>query len=221
MVYLIQAEEPDISFDCLQELAAALIRPPEVTFADATHLVHNAHGIFELPDTGEAERVAQAFVEVNFPTFTLESLLPLPPPKPLNLHRPEIKGGVQLAIAGQVRLVREELQPKPSPALFSRVMGLGSRSRIDESTLEHDTIWNHLEIFTDQGHWQARAEVEIVLVECLSKLTLAGAFLSVGVRHLLEKNRRLPLFNKEADYNRYVTWLYQVRYARNSPGPVS
>jgi len=216
MIYLLQADEQEISLELLQQLAKVLMRLPEVAFADATHRVHAAHGIFEMPDEVEAARVAKGFAAAGFATLTVPELFPPPPAEPLNRQQPPPEGEVALAAAGQLRTVKvvKDWEAKaPRFSLLSPILivpGSGTK----ETTAERRELWFYLDIFIAQRHLRLRADGETALQEYLKKLNLGGALLSIGVQHLLEKNRRLPAFEKETDYDRYISWLYQLRRAQ-------
>jgi hypothetical protein len=215
MVYLLQAEEQEISLELLQQLAKVLVRLPEVAFADATHQVHMAHGIYELPDEAEAARVAKGFAAEGFPTITVPEIFPPPAPELLNRqHLPE--GKIELAAAGQVHLVKSVTETEfkaPRISLFSPILVVpGSGSK--EITRERSEFLFYLEVFAGARHWRMQSGGESLLLEYLAKMDLSGALLGAGVKHLLEKNRRLPAFDKEKEYDRYVSWLYQLLRAQ-------
>jgi hypothetical protein len=211
MVYLVQAEEREISFELLQQLAAVLARPPELSLADAAHRVQHAYGIFEMPDEAEAARVARGFAAAGFATITAPELFPPPPLEPLDLHHPELGGPVELAVAGELHLIRE--QDKWEYKVFA-ASPEGDFSvdpvRIDDDKLPHHAVQYYLDIFIAQRHWRVRTDLALALQEGLAKLDVSRARLGRGVRQLLEDGRQLPIFQKTGEYELYVAWLYQL-----------
>jgi len=211
MVYLIQAEEQEISYELLQQLASALARPPKFSLVDATHRVRHAVGVFEMPDETEAARVAKGFAAAGFNTLMTQELFLPPLTEPLNLHQPELDGPVELAVAGELHLIREQ-DKREYKVFVNSPEGDFSVDpvRIGEEKLPHRQVQYCLDIFTPQRHWRGRAEVTRALQECLIRLNATTARLGAGARHLLEGNRRLPTFEKVVDYELYVSWLYQL-----------
>jgi hypothetical protein len=209
MVYLVQAEEHEISYELLQQLAAALARPPELCLADATHRVKHAFGIFEMPDAAEAARVARGFATAGFNTMITPELFPPPPPEPLDLHHPELDGPAALAAAGELHLLREQDRWEYKP-FISRYDAFIDKVKLDDDKIEHRKVQFSLDVFTAQRHWRVRADVALALKECLAQLDLGQARLGAGAQQLLGNNHRLPGFEKTRDYELYVSWLYQL-----------
>jgi hypothetical protein len=50
-------------------------------------------------------------------------------------------------------------------------------------------------------------------VDVFTALNVTDAYLSEGVRSLSRDDRRVPAFTDGKDHERYLTWLYQLRFA--------
>jgi hypothetical protein len=220
MVYIIQAEEQEITFDLLQKLAAVLLaESPGLTPADATYRIHSSHGMLAMADKAEAMRISQRFHQLGFRNFVLDELLDPPKAEHLNLERPELSGEVGLVVLGRLRTVTERTvrdydARRRSIALAVTGIPLPT-SRARERTVEESDTRFCLDLFTPGKHWRARPGSPMPIQAVLSTVSIANAHLSRGVRSLLKGDRDIPTFEKEDDYDKYVTWLYQLRFARS------
>ncbi len=216
MVYIIQAQEQDISYEFLQNLANVLADSPGLTHADATFRVHNSHGIFAVEDPTDATRISQRFSELGLSNFIVPALLPPPKPEPLNADHPQLEGPVELAVAAELDLVAETTRWNFSPWRMRMIYpsripipGSGTEEWIEK---REDTRF-YLDLFTQTKHWRVRPGSSVVVQRLLGDLNLSGAYLNSGVKTLLRGERRLPRFATEEEFDKYVSWLYQLRYA--------
>ena len=220
MVYIVQAEEQDITLDLLQQLAAVLLAESSgLTHADATYRIHSSHGILPVADKAEATRISQRFNEFGFRNFVLDELLGLPKPEHLNLEKPEVGGEVGLAVVARLRLVTERTIRSFNPRRFTlslAVTGIPLRSSgIEERTVEESDTRDCLDLFTPGKHSRARPESSLPIQALLGNAAISNAYLSAGARSLMRGDRKsIPTFEKEDNHDKYVTWLYQLRYTR-------
>lgn len=215
MVYLVQAEESELSYDMLQKLAAILKETPGVTHADATYRLRNSFGIFAFDEQTEADRVCQRFNETGIPAFIIDTLLPLSATRSLNRDQPEVDGEIQLAVAGRLNLTTQikttEFNPLAIQIAYPRIPipGSGTKERTAEKTETRFCI----DLFTLTTHWRAHAGNLLVLQPIVELVSSTSALLSLGLQNLLKGDKRLPIFQSEDDYEKYVKWLYQIRYS--------
>jgi hypothetical protein len=215
VVYLLQAEEREIPYELLQGLALILAESPGVVFADAVRKIHVSYGILELGTRAEAERVSARVAGLGLRTFVANHLLEPPEPEPLNPAAAEIAEEVELAAAARVDTTTEHramtLQPLRLRYVYPWIPVLDSV--IDDKWVRETDAEHYLDLFTAQRHWRAKELSAVPLVEFVRGLGLSTATLGVGVTDLLAGGHNLPRFTSRRDYDRYVTWLYQLRYA--------
>jgi hypothetical protein len=48
----------------------------------------------------------------------------------------------------------------------------------------------------------------------LADTPMPDAYLSKGAKILMQGDHDIPTFQKDEDYDKYVTWLCQLRYAK-------
>jgi hypothetical protein len=216
MPYIIQAEEQDISNDLLQQLAAVLAELPELILADAIHRIHNCHGLLVVEDKIQALHISQRFTELGFPNFILEELLALPKPERLNLEKPEAAEKFDLAVAARVQITEQSTDHEyRMTGIGLAAVGLGiPRLRIEEKTVEHTDTHFFLDLFTSESHWRAQADVTLRIKTFLEKLNNPTVHLDRGADSLMKGETNLPTFRKAADYERYLSWQYQLRYVK-------
>jgi hypothetical protein len=225
MVYLLQAEEREISFDLLQDLAAVLMESPDVAFADATRKIHNSHGIMEFESRDEAERASARFAGLSFRTFVVDHLLDPPAPELLHVKSAKLSDATELAAAAQVDTVVERkittyhwLNMRvlygrlPYPNLHSAEIDDPGRVLDVDRVEETDTEY-YLDLFAGPHHWRIREGSAGPYLEFVKGLALSAATLGIGAGNLAAGNRALPRFQSEKDYDRYLKWLYQLRFA--------
>jgi hypothetical protein len=220
MAYIIQAEEREITVDLVQQLAPILLaESPGLSPADATYRIRSSRGMLAIGDKAEAMRISQRFDQLGFRNFVLDELLDPPKAEHLNVEKPELDGEVglvALAILHTVteRTVRDFDARRRSIALAITGIPLPTSGSRERTVEESDTRFC-LDLFTPERHWGARPGSLVPIQAVLSTASIANAYLSSGVRSLPKGDRNLPTFGSEADYNRYVTWLYQLRCARS------
>jgi hypothetical protein len=215
MVYVVQAEECELSYDLMQKLAAILKESPGVTHADATYRLRNSYGILVFDEQVEGNRVCQRFTESGVPAFLLDTLLPPAITRPLNREKPEVDGEIQLAVTGRLNLTTRtkttEFNPLGIQVAYPRIPIPGSG--ITEHTTEKTEIRFYIDLFTPTTHWRAHAGNLLVLQPVVELIRSTSALLSVGIRNLLKNDKRLPIFQSEDEFDKYVKWLYQIRYS--------
>jgi hypothetical protein len=215
MVYLLQAEEREISYELLQDLAMVLTESPDVVFADATRKVHTSHGIMEFESRAEAERVSSRVAGLGFRTFIVDHLLEPPEPEPLDPAGAQIAGEIELGAAARVDTVSQHKVTTFNPL---RLRIAYPRIPIPSSVIDEEWVEDHnteyfLDLFAGPHHWRIKHASAGPFIELVKGLALSTAMLGAGVRALLAESRNLPRFSGEKDYARYLTWLYQLRYA--------
>jgi hypothetical protein len=215
MVYLLQAEEREISYELLQDLAMVLTESPEVVFADATRKVHTSHGIMEFESRAEAERVSARVAGLGFRTFIVDHLLAPPQPEPLDPDRTQIGEEIELGAAARVDTVSQHMVTTFNPL---RMRVVYPRIPIPSSAIDEEWVEDHnteyfLDLFAGPHHWRVKHASAGPFIELVKGLDLSNAMLGAGVRSLLADSRNLPRFDGAKDYERYLTWLYQLRYA--------
>jgi len=219
MIYIIQSEEQDIPLELLQQLAAVLAEAPGLTHADATYRIHNARGILAVEDRAEADRVSQGFTELGFANFILEQLLTPPRPENLNLGKPDLDPDIGLAVVAKLQVVTERTVREFKQRGFAIGPALAGipipRVRMEERTVEDSDTRFYLDLFTSSRHWRARPGVPVPIQALLSTVVVKDAYLSAGARVLMQgDSRHVPRFDNEKDYDKYIMWLYQLKYAR-------
>jgi hypothetical protein len=190
---------------------------PELVLADATYQLRSSHGMLAFPGRAEAVRLSARFEALGVSTFLLDSLLEPPKPELLSLARPQVGEAVGLAAIAGLHLTTEHkvvsINPLRAQIAYPRIPIPGSS--IEETTVEeHDSRYS-LDLFTRQRHWRAQPASLVPIQEFLREADLSAAYLGAGVRKLQAGDRHLPTFASEHEYDRYLTWLYQLRYARD------
>jgi hypothetical protein len=213
--YIVQAIEHEIPYEALQAMAQIMAESSEITHADATYRIRSSRGIIRFSDEAEANRVSAQFYDLGLRNFVLQELLAVPKPEHLNLERPELDEEVALAAVGRLRIVTEkksiDVNPLRMRFTFGRIPVPGSS--VEEKTTRETKTRFHLDLFTLSRHWRAQVGSVVRIADFVESLHMPGALLSQGVKRLLKGDRNLPTFKDEREYERYVQWLYQIRYA--------
>jgi hypothetical protein len=225
VVYLLQAEEREISYDLLQDLAAVLMASPDVAFADATRKIHSSHGIMEFESRGEAERVSARLGGLKFRTFVVDHLLDPPASELLHVRSAKLTDAIELAAAAEVDTTTEHKVTTyhwlnmrvlygrvPYPNLPNAEMDDPGRV-LDVDRAEETDIEYYLDLFAGPHHWRIKEGSAGPYLEFVKGLALSAATLGIGARNLAAGDRALPRFQSEKDYDRYLKWLYQLRFA--------
>ena len=116
---------------------------------------------------------------------------------------------------GRLRIVTEkksvDINPLRMRIAYPRIPIPGSS--IEEKTVKETKTRFRLDLFTLSRHWRGRAGSVVRIAEFVESLHMPGALLSKGVKQLLKGDRNIPTFREERDYERYVRWLYHIKYA--------
>lgn len=217
MPYLILADERELPYDLLVQLAKVMDESADIVLADATRQLLHSHGILTIPDQREAERVAARFAALGVPNFLRATLLQVPLPKLFPLLHPRLDGAIELAVIGHLKLTTEHRQIIVNP-LSAQLAGTiefpspGSSTETITAT-QHDTHFT-IDLFTHAHHWRGQALALVAVQAFLKGIDLSAARLGAGVRNLQAGERRVPAFTDEQGYERYLSWLFQLRYAR-------
>jgi hypothetical protein len=215
MPYLIQAEERGIPHDLMHRLAEAIAERPDLIYADGMQQLRNAHGILQVRDRAEAERLRQRFETLGFPVLVLDELLALPAPEPLDLEQPHFEGAAEVVAAAAIDVMHERVVGEVSPFRLRMTGSGGILADFDDSerTVEGHTTRYELDLLTRTKHWRAQTGVLTPIGALLRGMDLSGASLSLSAQNLLAGHHHLRAFLSEAEYDRHVSWLYQLRYA--------
>jgi hypothetical protein len=196
-------------------MAQIMAESSEITHADATYRIRSSQGIIRFEDEGEANRVSERFYDLGLQNFVVSELLEVPRAEHLNFERPELDEEVALAVVGKLRLVTEkkttEVRPLSMRISFGRVPL--PETAIQETKHKERQTRFFVDLFTLSNHWRGRAGSVVRIADFVGSLHMPGALLSQGMKQLLKGDRNLPTFREERDYERYVRWLYQIRYA--------
>lgn len=216
MPYLIQSEEREIPHDLMHRLAEVIAERPDLIYADGMHRLRTGHGILEVRDRAEAERLRGRFETLGFPVFILDGLLALPAPEPLDLAQPHLEGAAEVVAAAAIDVVHQRVAGDVSPFRMRMTGSGGILADFDDSerTVEEHTMRYRLDLLTRTRHWRARAGTLTPIEALLRSMDLSGASLGLSVQDLLAGHHHLRAFPSEAEYDRHVTWRYQLRYMR-------
>lgn len=215
MAYLIQGDESDLTPELRERLAQAMAESGAMVLADARYRIRHAQGILQFDDRSEAERVAARFAEMGFANFLLDQLLPVPKPRLIGVGAPipeDQMGLVVLALLSTetTRVVTDEnpVNPRVGYALFTG-LGMGSE---EEVVTDRKTQYR-LDLFTREQHWRVQSGALVRIADVFTSVDVADAHISEGVHSLSNSDRRVPVFADEKQHERYLTWLYQLRFA--------
>jgi hypothetical protein len=215
MVYLIQGDEYEPSHQLLESLAAVLAESEDLTRADAIYRLRSSHGVLRFLDREEALRVASRFTELGFANFLLDELLPLPR---RTLLTPAVQQqGIQPDLAVLARLRTSEkrkvtsVNPLRMRIAYGRIPVPGSSTQ--ETTLTRRRTRFALDLFTRDSHWWKHTGTLPQMAEFIPQLDLSHARLSGGLRSIVQAYGDVPTFNAEGDHKKYLTWLFNLRYA--------
>jgi hypothetical protein len=85
---------------------------------------------------------------------------------------------------------------------------------MEKRTVEHSDTRFYLDLLTLTKRWQARVGSPVPIQALLADTPMPDAYLSKGAKILMQGDHDIPTFQKDEDYDRYVTWLCQLRYAK-------
>jgi hypothetical protein len=215
MPYLIQGDEFEITLDWTQRLAAVIAESSSLVLADATHRVRQSFGIIPFDEREEAERVGARFAEMGFANFIVDELLKAPRFRLLGPggQMPEEKIGVVALgrlLIEEKRKVRER-GPLTVGISYARIPLPGALSR--DATITRQRERYYLDLLTRERHWRVRAGTLARIVAVYTEVDVSEAYLNDGVRSLSRSDERIRAFRGERDWDRYLTWLFQLRYA--------
>ncbi len=215
MPYLIQGDEFEITLDWTQRLAAVMAESSEIVLADATHRIRNSFGIIPFNEREEAERVGARFAEMGFANFIVDELLKVPRFRLLGPggQMPEEEIGV--VALGRLLLTEtqrvEESGPGTVGIAYARIPVPGMPPR--ETTITRQRERYYLDLLAREKHWRVRSGALPRIVQVYTEVDVSDAYLNDGVRSLSRSDRRIRAFGGERDWDRYLTWLFQLRYA--------
>ncbi|MFB3883269.1 MAG: hypothetical protein ACE149_18530 [Armatimonadota bacterium] len=216
MTYLIQGDEFEIGTELRERLAEAIAACTELTITDARYRLRNSLGILRFDTRAEAERVAAQFTEMGFANFLLDELLPVPQPRLLGVGAPipeEPIGLVVLALLEtETTRVVADADPLSQRVGYGLLAGLGLETREVERVTEHETHYL-LDLLTRESHWRVRSGALPRIVDVFTALDVTDARLNEGMLSLTHEDRRVPTFTHIRDHERYLMWLYQLRFA--------
>jgi hypothetical protein len=217
MPYLIQGDEAEIGPELLPRLAEVMAEEcRDLVLTDALYRLRNAYGIVLFEDRAEAERVAARFTNLGFANFLLDELLPLPRGRRLGPEAVAPEEAVGLVVLARLETEKKRIAI-PVTEWNIRVGYAGIPVPVehfgDTPTSSERTTAYRLDFFTREHRWFVKAGVENRIVDMFLKIDVSEAKLSEGVRSLSRGDRTIPLFHKADDHERYLTWLYQLRYA--------
>ena len=215
MLYLVQAKEEEIGYELLQQLAAVMAEAKEVTYADATYRIRSSYGVLGVEQKEEALRISRRFDELGFRHFVMEELLEPPAAVDLDLAASDFGQEVDLAAAAKLRLVTErtvrDINPLRMRVAYPRIPI--PSSAVEERTVRRQDTRYYLDLFTPYEHWRVRTGSVVRIEEQLSKISMRRPLLGEGVRKLARGDRNIITFRSERDYDKYLKWLYQLKYA--------
>jgi hypothetical protein len=210
-VYVLQTEEVELGLSELSKFAEILRREMGITPIEATAQLKRAFGILRMPDPALAEKVSAALTAGGIKTKVFRRLLLLPELLP----READSSGFQPELIAAGILLEET-----SKAIRQRFRPSARVSMVRESTTTATELTFVIDAMNQTG--RARRE-EGGLSDPLKKWlagvvesagqTPGGPYLSSGVKLLLEGRRNLPRFQSEVNYERYLTRLFNLRYA--------
>ncbi len=215
MPYLIQGDEFEITLDWTQRLAAVMAESSSLVLADATHRLRNSFGVIPFDDRAEAERVGARFAEMGFANFIVDELLKVPRFRLLGPggQMPEEEIGV--VALGRLLLTETQRVQEGGPATvgiaYARIPVPGMLPR--ETTITRQRERYYLDLLTREQHWRVRAGTLVRIVAVYTDLDVSEAYLNEGVRTLSRSDERIRAFRGERDWDRYLAWLFQLRYA--------
>jgi len=70
-----------------------------------------------------------------------------------------------------------------------------------------------LDLYTREQHWRVKSAMLPRIVDVFAAVDVSEAYLSEGVRSLSRTDRDVPVFTSEKLHEKYLTWLYQMRFA--------
>jgi hypothetical protein len=216
MPYLIQAEDRPLTPDLLHRLAQVMAESPDLVLADATFRLTHGHGVLPVEDQKEAERLVARFTELGFPHFLVDALVAVPKAERLRLEHPAPEAAVELVAAARLDMLPEHTPPVAAAPLGIRLIPFRAptlNENSPERILADNAVRYYLDLGTREKRWRAVHLSLVPIEDFLSKAGLPATALTAPAQALLTGNQDLPRFPREADYERYVTWLYQLRYA--------
>lgn len=215
MYYLVQAIEEEPPYALLHQLAEAIAEQPGLVLADGLYQLHHMHGILQVPEKAEADRLFQRFTALGFDCFVMDRLLALPPAEELHFDHPTLDEPVELVVAARLEATiqhrHREFNPLAVQVAYPRIIvpSSGWQERVEE---ERQVTYG-LDLLARSRRWHSARSSPRPAQEFLAKVEFPGALLSQGAQALAAGRHDPPTFTTPRDYEAYVTWLYQVRFA--------
>ncbi|MFB3883022.1 MAG: hypothetical protein ACE149_17280 [Armatimonadota bacterium] len=216
MPYLIQGDEFDPTADMRERLAQVMAESGAMLLADARYRIRHAQGVLQFEGRAEAERVAARFADLGFANFLLDELLPVPRPRLVGVGGQLPQEPIGLVVLAMLstettRVVTEpnQLDMQVGYGVFT---GLGLEVREQETVTERKSRYL-LDLFTPEQHWRVQSGMLPRVVEVFTSLDVSQAHLNEGIHSLSAGDRRMPSFSEEKGHQRYLQWLFQLRFA--------
>jgi len=216
MPYLIQGDEYELSLELIQRLGPVMAESDEIVLTDALYQLRNSFGILRFSERAEADRVAARFTEMGFANFVVDQLVEVP------RARPTGPGGLmpegQLGVVALGRLLLEERQTvrdaRPRLVGISRlVIPIPGAGASQDTTVTRERTRYYLDLGTKEERRRVDSGTLLRIVEVYTEVDVSDAYLNEGVRSLAREDESIRAFSSERDWERYVTWLYQLKYA--------
>jgi hypothetical protein len=224
--YIIQSEERDIDYDLLERLAEILSGETGIPKIDAKPQMKHSYGIFEISEEQQAKKVSEQFGKLGLDNFILreDELVTFPKIETVyNLSQVDIKD-VRLVAAGLVLKKIEKTKTRYN-ILGAKLywlrfsMGEFMRDNIDsmyrrvvKREIQRST---YIDIFTRHRHFRMQDKnIRRVVDELISEIDIKSIYLNECIKGILEGRRGIIRFSEVRHYDRYLSWLVQLRYAK-------
>jgi hypothetical protein len=215
MVYLIQGDEVETSPELRERMAQVMAESGELTLADTRYRIRSGQGILQFHDRTEAERVAARFTEMGFANSLLDELLEPPKMRLLGVGAEIPKDPMGLValvrLATETTRVVTDVEQMGARVGYGMIPGLGFEIEQDVVT-DRDTRYV-LDLYTREQHWRVKAGMLPRIVDVFTAVDVSEAYLSEGARSLSRTDRDVPTFTSEKLHEKYLMWLYQMRFA--------
>lgn len=217
--YVVQREEKEIDFELFEQLADALSRETGIPKLDAKMQMKHFYGMLNVTDEERAQKISESFKKTGLDNFILreEQLIQLPRHKQLGKDYLDSMKLTELIAVGEIS---REIEEKSWRVNLLRMKFIGPRIPVLGSSIEENvrrkrqTVY-YLDFFTRQTHWRiTRDSLPKREMAFLKDIGLSKTYLTQSVKRNLEGNERVISFSSEIDYNKYLTWLFQLRYAK-------
>jgi hypothetical protein len=214
MPYLIQGDEFELGMDLMQRLGSVIAEESEaLVLGDAMRRLRNSMGIVQFENRAEAERVAARFTEMGFANFIVDELARVPQMRLLGPGGELPQEEIGLVALGRLLLQEKQRVSDTRPRTVA-ISGLGIPlpGGFEETTVTRERIRYYLDLVTREHRWRVRSSALLRIVDVYTQVDVSRAYLNAGVRSLAREDRPIRAFSSEREWERYVTWLYQLKY---------